>query len=148
MNQLENQPTEWIFTEAEVIHSEGQMIEVSPINQSGCSNCSAKEGCGTSALAKLFGYRSRKPLKLENTLGAKAGQKVLLSIKQSQLVQHSVMAYGLPLITLMMAAWLVLTLTHSDLLSTVGGFLGLMLGWWLTHKIYRPVLPNLEKILE
>lgn len=115
---------------------------------SGCAGCGSQSGCGTATLSKLFSPRNARPLKVANTLGAKVGDEVLLSIMESHLFKHSLMAYGLPLIGLIVLAWLGLAVTGSDGVSILGGLLGLLGGWWLTARLYRPALPVLEKIFD
>lgn len=136
-----------VYTKGKVIKVEGHHLFIQAENQSGCTGCSAQNGCGTSALAKLFNQRSRKPLILENTVNAELNDFVELSIKESHLVKHSVMAYGVPLVSLIGCSWLFLEWSGSDLFSAVGGLLGILLGWFWTHKVYRPVLPKLERVL-
>lgn len=136
-----------IYTQGKVIGMDGNVLYIEAQTQNGCAGCSAQNGCGTSALSKLFAPRNRKPLQLENTVGAQLNDSVELSTKESHLVKHSIMAYGIPLIMLMTGAWLLLTVTQNDLLSALGGFLGLGVGWWWTQKVYQPVLPKLERVL-
>lgn len=125
---------------------EGDQAFIMTERNSGCAGCRSQGGCGTATLSKLFSPRNTRPLKVENSLGAKVGDEVLLSIMESHLFKHSLMAYGLPLIGLIVLAWLGLSLTESDGVSILAGLFGLGGGWWLTGVLYHPALPVLEKI--
>lgn len=114
----------------------------------GCSGCSAESGCGTSALAKLFSPNNKAPLKLNNDLGVKVGDRVLLSIVESDLFKHSMMAYGLPLFSMIVLAWIGLMATQNDGVSILGGIVGLGLGWWFAKHYYQPHLPKMEKVIQ
>lgn len=136
-----------IYTSGKVIAVKGNQLMVEPQVQSGCAGCSAQSGCGTSALAKLFGPRRRQPLQLENTVNAGLNDIVLLSLKKSDLIKHSMMAYGLPLASLMGLSALALVLTGLDWLSAVAGFVGLLIGWYWVKRFYNPMCPKLDKVL-
>ena len=126
---------------------EGKVWVVTERN-TGCSGCSAESGCGTSALAKLFSPNNKAPLMLDNDLGVGVGDRVLLSIVESDLFKHSMMAYGLPLFSMIVLAWIGLAATQEDVFSILGGVVGLGLGWWFAKRYYRPHLPKLEKIIQ
>ncbi|CAN8141254.1 sigma-E factor negative regulatory protein RseC [uncultured Thiomicrorhabdus sp.] len=137
------------------------LLEVQPKN--GCSGCASSGGCGTSALSQLFVSTHKKPIKVRNYIGARVGDRVEVSMDQSRLIKHSFMAYGLPLIGLLLFAVLAQNLALSMLSGDVGsqekaqdfaelwaiagaGF-GLFSGWWITRKFYRPVVPEMQKII-
>lgn len=134
-----------------VVKADESFIWVKTQRQSGCSGCQSEKGCGTSTLAKLFAPESSSPLKIVNTLNVKEGQQVLLSLNESDLIKHSFMAYGLPLLGLFVGAF-ILQLVLKDAVSSdwpaiLGGFLGLFAGWGVTHWIYKPVQPTLKSII-
>lgn len=144
--------------EAEVYAAQGKLVAVGNVvrvvgdtawvqaeRNSGCHGCSAESGCGTSALAKLFSPNAGSPIKMSNALGTKPGDKVLLSIVESDLFKHSLMAYGLPLFLMFLLAGIGQGILQSDGIAILMGFTGLALGWWLTRFWYRPVLPKMEK---
>lgn len=140
-----------LIAKGRVVSANAQWIEVLTQKDGGCSGCSSSSGCGTGTLSKLFSPESSTPLRIANTLNAKEGDEVILSMVESDLIKHSFMAYGLPLLGLFMMAALGQGLffkdTQSDLPSIFGGFIGLGLGWWVTRKIYHPTQPKLEQIM-
>lgn len=137
--------------QGKVVKVEAGYVWVSTQRQTGCSGCQSEKGCGTSSLAKLFAPESKTPLKLVNTLNAQVGQQVLLSLNEADLIKHSFMAYGLPLLGLFCGAgffqWAWQDHLQGDLPAILGGFLGLFGGWVLTRTLYRPVQPTLKSII-
>lgn len=129
-----------------VLSVEGDYILVQAESASGCAGCGSKGGCGTASLSILFAPSVARALQVENSLNAKVGDNVLLSMVESELLKHSMMAYGFPLILLMFGAWLGLIFFDSDILSAVLGFGFLLSGWLFTKLVYKPILPKLEKI--
>lgn len=123
----------------------------------GCSGCSSESGCGTSALSKLFVGTSKGPLKVKKTVDCQVGDRVELWLDESRLLKHSFMAYGLPLIGLFVMAISLSKIAESllgqssaivELFAVVGGMLGLFLGWWITRRIYKPILPEIGAVLK
>ena len=155
-NLLEVSTEKWLFSEGRVVGIEKGFILVETQRQSACGGCHSESGCGTSALAKLFSKTGSAPIKMVNHLHAKQGDRVLLKLDESRLVLHAFMAYGLPLIGLFVSAILLklaglslleLSERMAELLSILGGGLGLFAGWAFTNRFYKPTLPVLEKIL-
>lgn len=146
-----------LFEQGIVVAVEAGYVLVEAQRSSGCSGCSSKSGCGTSALATLFSGKRQTPIRVKKTIECEVGDLVELMLDESQLLQHSFMAYGLPLIGLFIFA-----ISFSNLASTVfdfsskqaelaailGGAVGLYLGWKLTGKLYQPVMPILNRILK
>ncbi len=143
-----------LLRESGIISSiEGEFAYVDAQRQSGCSGCASSSGCGTSALATLFTNASQSSIKVRNRLNVQVGDHVILTLDESRLIKHSFMAYGVPLIGLFLFAVLFSVLsirvldvseTVADIAAIIGGFLGVALGWWLTHTIYEPVLPEIS----
>ncbi len=136
-----------LFSNGVVERVDGQQAWISTEDTSSCSGCQSKGGCGTGTLSKLFSPSASRLIQIEHELSLQVGDKVLLSIDKSHLLKHSMMAYGLPLMMLLLGAWLGLWLFQSDLVSSILGLMSLGLGWLFTKYTYQPVLPKLEKIL-
>jgi sigma-E factor negative regulatory protein RseC len=84
---------------ATVIEVMGDRLVAETESRSSCSHCST-DSCSTSVVAKLFGIR-RNRLVMENSLHAKAGDRVVIGIPDTLLVRASVMAYLLPLVVML-----------------------------------------------
>lgn len=154
MQQEENR---WLLSQGLVVGQEDGFVLVQTQRQSACGGCQSESGCGTSALAKLFSNTGSAPIKVENTLNAAVNDQVLLKLDESRLVLHAFMAYGLPLIGLFLFAVLLkwagqsllgMQAGQAELLSILGGLFGLLLGWFVTKRFYKPTLPTLEKIIK
>ncbi|WEJ63517.1 SoxR reducing system RseC family protein [Thiomicrorhabdus lithotrophica] len=139
-----------------VVAIDGDEVLVETKRSTGCSGCSSESGCGTSALAQLFTGTKKAPIRVKKSLECQVGDSVELTLDESRLLQHSFMAYGLPLIGLFILAIsfskvalnvLLWTPGQADLAAILGGIVGLYLGWWLTRKLYQPVMPVLSKVI-
>lgn len=87
-----------ITQKTRVVAVDSESVWVESSQESTCSGCQSKAGCGQHWLSKLSG---RQPfMKIEAPLNHthKVGDTVLLSINANSLVLASVMAYGTPLI--------------------------------------------------
>lgn len=153
---MENQTSNLLREQGIVVGIDGDEVLVETQRSTGCSGCSSESGCGTSALAKLFTATNKAPIRVKNNLKCKVGDTVELVLDESRLLQHSFMAYGLPLIGLFLLAISfskialhVFSLSPglAELSAILGGALGLYLGWWLTRKLYKPVMPEVSKII-
>jgi sigma-E factor negative regulatory protein RseC len=144
-----------LIEQGEIISVEEGVAYVQVQAASGCNGCASSSSCGTSALAGHFKGGARGLIKVNNHIQGQVGDQVVLKLDQSQLVKQAFMAYGLPLLGLFICAlffgWLgaVLGLTEvmQELVSIVGGFLGVGLGWGITRKIHQPVLPEMVEVL-
>ncbi len=109
-------------------------IETQP--RSACSHCGA-DSCTTSVVAKLFNAK-RNALRLPDTLGAKAGQQVLIGIPDRVLAAASLRAYLVPLGLMILAAALGAALQLGEVLQSLLAIAGLIGGLaWVERTIAR-----------
>jgi len=120
---------------ARVIDIEDGLLIAETESRSACSHCSSS-GCTTSVVAKLFGVR-RNRLVMENSLDARPGDEVVIRIPDDLLVRASVMAYLLPLLTMLGAAALGDVLGMSEMFMSLLALAGLALGFLLVRWIIR-----------
>lgn len=146
--ELEVTPPRLLLAKGKVVAEAENWVAVSTERQSGCSGCQSQKGCGTATLAKLFAPSSRQPIQVENSLGAKVGDTVVLSMDESQLIKHSFMAYAVPLFGMFIGALLLQWGTHLEWATIFGGVFGLVSGWGLTKRFYRPEKPKLHQLLQ
>lgn len=115
---------------------------------SACGGC-ANKSCGTSALSQLFSGTT-KPIRVEKNTACNVGDRVELILDESQLLKHTFMAYGLPLLGMFVGAILLSLIFkqqfNEDLLAVMGGGAGLLVGWWFTRIFYRPTRPKLGQV--
>mgnify|MGYP000433384948 CR=1 FL=1 len=153
---MEEQTKRILREQGVVVSVEKHKVCIETQRATGCSGCSSESGCGTSALSKLFSGSQKKPICVEKTLPCQVGDSVEIVLDESRLLKHSFMAYGLPLIGLFtfsivfssLAIYLFQVSSEaSDVIAILGGALGLYCGWWITRNIYKPVMPELSKVL-
>lgn len=137
-----------IEEEAQVLSVDTGLAWVETARRSSCSRCSVSSGCGTSVVAKLFGERTNR-LMVSDGIGVGVGDRVVIGIADSALTRASLLAYLLPLMTLMVTAFGAQIAGAEDEVAALIGILGLALGLWITGRLtggasarehYRPVL--------
>lgn len=147
MTERNSEKAGLLFAEGEVIDVEGELARVTTLRETGCSGCQSQKSCGTATLAQLFSPRSGQPLEVENVLNAKAGDTVLLSMEESHLIKHSLMAYGVPLLGLFIGALVLQGIFSVEVVTILGGVLGLFFGWGVTRYAYKPKRPLMYRLL-
>jgi len=135
-----------------VISVRGDLAEVEGQARSGCGSCAVEGTCGTSLLARYFGPR-RLLLQAHNPIGAGPGERVVVGLPKSALLEASVLAYLVPLLAMIggavVGAFVAerLVPAYTQLLSVVTGVGGLaaslawLVGFIRTKSLderYRP----------
>jgi len=137
-----------------VVAVEGDFAWIESERSSACSGCAVRKGCGTSAIAKLFGQR-RMQLQVLNRIHARVGDTVVVGISESGLVRGSLAVYAAPLAGLFAGtlaghfAGKQLLASGSDLLAIGGALAGFFTAlFWLRRfsrttakdDAYQPVV--------
>jgi sigma-E factor negative regulatory protein RseC len=141
-----------------VVAVEGDFAWIESERRSACSGCVVRKGCGTSAIAKLFGQR-RVQLQVLNRIHARVGDTVVVGISESGLLRGSLAVYATPLVGLFAGALAghfagkQLVASGSELLAIGGALAGFFTAlFWLrrfsraTAKdvAYQPVVLRQE----
>lgn len=100
--------------QATVITVEGDQLVLEAQTQSSCQACEVKSGCGTSVLSKWVGKKFTR-FYAKNTVGANAGDQVVVGLSEAALVQGSLAIYFLPLLGMIVFA------LAADILVSSGG---------------------------
>jgi len=108
-------------------------VETQP--RSACAHCST-DSCATSVVAKLFGAK-RNRVWLENTLGARPGEQVVIGIQDELLLRASLLSYLLPLVCMLAVAALGDARGASEGLQGLLAVGGLAAGFLLVGRIVR-----------
>jgi sigma-E factor negative regulatory protein RseC len=142
-----------IIEQGHVVRTEGEFAWVETRQQSACGSCSAKSGCGTSALESLFN-RSPNNLKVANIIHARVGQHVTLGLSEGGLVKSALLVYMTPLLGLFLGAGLMKYIApHSEFLVICAAGVGLLGGLLFARRIarrlegnpdYQPVMLTIE----
>jgi sigma-E factor negative regulatory protein RseC len=93
--------------------------------QSACSHCELSRGCGTGALGRLLGHRSR-PLTISNKYSFKTGDRLVIGMPDKAFLNASLLIYGLPLLGMMagglLAQWLFGKSEMVTIILAISGF--------------------------
>ena len=131
------------------VEIDGQLLlEVSNNAQSAChsAGCGASGiGCQTNAFARLLNRAPALKLNLPLTQSVNVGDALLLSLSQKALIQLSLMAYGVPLLALLLGMALGQGLA-DDLGALVLGSLLLLSSWYLVGKLNIACTPKVHDI--
>ncbi len=133
-----------------VVEVSDDYIWIETQRMSACGGCQNSSGCGTGSLSKLFVNTKPALLKVPKTFDVNKGEQVHLSVAKQFFIQQVLLAYGLPLIGFFVGSvvmqWLGEAYTvQGEALTIFGGIIGLLSGWWISKKLYRPVLPKVWK---
>jgi sigma-E factor negative regulatory protein RseC len=110
-----------------VVAVEDGAVWVETIRQSACHSCSAKSGCGHSALSKLG--RQAVHLKAGTSQRYAVGDEVVIGVPEHVVVTSSLLAYLMPLVLALVFAIPVDAYTGSDGYTALAGLVGLALGF-------------------
>lgn len=120
------------------------LAEVECERRTACGSCSVKSGCGTSLLERFFGRR-RGLLTAQDTLSVQPGDRVIVGVREEELLKAAVAAYLTPLLVMILGAvagqWVgeLLLPAWADGLSLLGGLAGLAVGLrFLALRFARP----------
>ena len=105
----------------------GNRVELELQRGSACAGCDLNQGCGTGALGRLLGRRSR-PLVIETERKCDPGDEVLLVLPEASLVRASLLIYGLPLLGMLLAGLVAASAGVSELLVLLATVLGFVVG--------------------
>jgi sigma-E factor negative regulatory protein RseC len=138
-----------------MIEEGARVVDVAPglawvetSRRSACASCHSSEGCGTSAVSKLFPARTNR-LQVADAIGVEVGDRVVIGIAEDALTRASLLAYLLPLVAMILAAGGAELAGAGEGAGVLLGILGLFLGIWIAGRSsggapgsegYRPLL--------
>lgn len=122
---------------ATVVGVSGNKLKLSFSRQSLCKRCGA---CQVSDDGSMY-------LELENTIGARIGDKILLKISPSNL-KISVFIYGIPSLLLVIGIFLGYFLFNSDILGIITGVIFWFISFLFMKIFAKAYNPEIKKIVE
>ena len=131
---------------ARVVSTQHGYAWVLPENSKACNSCSSKSGMGCVNSLSFFNSAKTQPesIYVQNPLHAKPGDEVVIGLQGETLVIYSLLAYLLPLVSMLVFAILggqifqVLTLSHEAgaiLAGVAGLFSGFKFANWLAAQM-------------
>lgn len=102
---------------------EGRWAQVEVVRSSGCGRCHEPGGCGGGE------HVCRQVYRLDNEIGAKAGDEVWVSLEQGSVLKAALFAYGVPGGCMFLGAVLALLALGGDLAAFGGALAGLIFGY-------------------
>lgn len=131
-----------------IVAVEEGAVWVESIRRAACDTCSAKNGCGQSALAKL-GQQHKNHVRALSPLDLSVGDEVVIGVPEDVVMKGTLVAYMMPLIFMLVAAVAADSVNAGDLWVTLAGLIGLGIGFGMvrlhflkirTDKRYQPVV--------
>ena len=119
-----------IIRRGRITANDGELIGIRAELPATCAACSDGRGCGALALASLFGRPARTIVEVPRPPGqeCRIGDEVCVSISEATVLRLSVLAYLLPVVSLILGAWLgdrIAPPAAADFWSAAGSVLGL-----------------------
>ncbi len=131
-----------ITEQAIVTRRDGSRVELELQRGSACGQCELSQGCGTGALGRLLGKRS-KPLVIETDRDLKPGDRLQLGLSESALVKASLTVYGLPLLGMVVAGLIASFAVVSEALIALAACVGFIGGFKFSSYLSRPLEDDL-----
>lgn len=112
-------------SETVVVRIEGGDAWLQVCGREACGQCESAQGCG------LGGHREPRLQRVRNTVGARVGDTVIVSVPEGAVLKAALMSYFVPLL-LIIVATAVGTAVAADRGAIAGAAVGLAAGWaWL-----------------
>ncbi len=131
------------------VESEGLWVET--IRKSTCGSCKAQTGCGQGLLNKLDGHSSYIWVLLDGRDPASysLGDEIQLGIPEEVVSKGSLLVYMVPILTLVTFTAVAHTQFYNEALTTISGFVGLLMGGALVrwHAWRNRNNPELQPVL-
>ena len=90
---------------ARVVEVDHDTVWVETQRRSTCGSCSVNKGCGTAAISRVLGKR-RSMVRVLANMPLKAGDEVIIGIRERALVKGSLAVYAVPVVLLLTGALL------------------------------------------
>lgn len=105
-----------------------QMI-VDIARTSACESCSMSGGCGVSSESP------KNSFEVENTVNAKIGDSIIITMQQDKLYKSAAIVYILPLLAMLAVALIVETIFHKEIYTAVSS-LGTLVMYFISLKLF------------
>ncbi|MEI7429106.1 MAG: SoxR reducing system RseC family protein [Betaproteobacteria bacterium] len=118
------------------------------MDETGCGRCHEEGGCGGNNLGKML-CSSPRIFRVMNSGKSSVGDRVTISIAEGAVRRTAILAYGLPLLSLFVGAFVGLVVV-GEVGAIVGSVIGL-LGSWIALRYFQrsnPPDPRFEPYIK
>ena len=124
-----------------MIEEPGRVVAVAPgavwvetRRTSTCSGCSVRNGCGQGLTDRLGIHERRGMILALSDLQLNVGDRVVVGIRERELLRNAVLVYLFPLIALFTSAVVASELSASEPYVMVSGGAGFLFSWLIVRK--------------
>ena len=108
-----------------------------PEQTASCGGCAASSTCGAKGMGTLASRIEARAFTLPNAMGLVVGDQVVIGIREGSLVKGALIAYALPVVTLLFAGAVAQSSFHSDGVTMLAMFIGLTVGLDLARRLAK-----------
>lgn len=116
---------------AHVVAVEGAMAWLVPEVGSSCGGCASASACGSKGIGTTASRLEARRFQLTNDAGLRVGERVVVGIRENALLRASLIAYAIPLFTLLTSGALAQWAAGSDVVTMFAMLAGLAVGFGL-----------------
>lgn len=119
-----------------VIRAEANSIWVKTLRKTTCGSCHARHGCGQNLLQSLISVDADIRARLDHDTPVRnlaPGDEVEIAIQEGAVIAASLLAYGIPLMFLILGVMLAESLALGDATQLLAGIMGLGVGLFLSR---------------
>ncbi len=128
-------------TRAVVIQVEGREAVVEASHGGGCGQCSGDKGCGSGKLSQLFCSSQPRRFRVLNSISARPGDEVVITVADGAVLRGATVLYLLPLATLLAGggagSFLAPDAASRDVYGALGALLGIVAGFGCARFLAR-----------
>lgn len=113
---------------AQVVELEGAMAWLVPEQGSSCGSCASASACSSKGIGTTASRLENRRFRIYNNNNLAVGERVVFGIRDNVLLKASIIAYAIPLATLLLAGLLAQWEFGSDLMTMAAMIAGLVIG--------------------
>lgn len=119
-----------IIESGRIVSIEPEGLWVETIQKTTCGSCKAEKGCGQKLLNQWDGHTSYIWVLLEGreSKSYQLGDEIQIGIPEEVIAKGSLLVYMVPVLALVAATTIAHSLLSNELITTISGLAGLLLG--------------------
>lgn len=133
MRNIQRFSSELIEGTARVVRVEGNVVWLEPEQGASCGSCASAQACGSKGMGSLAQRLEMRRFPLENEAGLVRGERVVVGVQETALVNAALLAYGVPLATMLAVAATAQWIATTQALVPLAAAAGLAAGLGIAH---------------